>query len=68
MSSLTSRLVAVAVAVAALAASAGACPTCSVGQHLETLAYVLGFLLIPYVVVTGALYWMRKITAQERGL
>lgn len=62
------RLVSACGAVAALAASANACPSCSVGQGLETLAYVLGFLAIPYVIVSGVLLWMRKVTAQERGL
>ena len=49
------------------APAASACPSCSVGQGLETLAYVLAFMAIPYLVVSGVLYWMRKLTAQERG-
>lgn len=61
------RAVATGGATLALAASASACPTCSVGQGLETLIYVLGFLGIPYVVVSGVLYWMRKLMMQERG-
>jgi hypothetical protein len=68
MSTVCSRFAAGAGALVALATSAGACPSCSVGQGLETLAYVLGFLLIPYGVVTGVLFWMRKLTAEERGL
>lgn len=62
------RLAAAAGAVAALASSASACPSCSVGQGLETLVYVLGFLTIPYGVVMGVLFWMRKLSAEERGL
>ena len=65
---LSRRLSAVAGALVALAAPASACPSCSVGQGLETLAYVLGFLLIPYGVVTGVLFWMRRLHAEERGL
>jgi hypothetical protein len=61
------RLIAACGAVAALASSASACPSCSVGQGLETLGYVLGFLLIPYAVVMGVLYWMRRLYAEERG-
>ncbi len=68
MESLTRRLSAAAGAVAALAVPASACPSCSVGQGLETLVYVLGFLLIPYGVVTGVLFWMRRLHAEERGL
>ena len=52
----------------ATATTASACPSCSVGQGMETLAYVLGFLTIPYMVVSGVLWWMRKLTMQERGL
>jgi hypothetical protein len=62
------RLVLGCSALAALASSASACPSCSTGQGLETLLYVLGFLTIPYVVVTGVLFSMRKLLNQERGL
>ncbi|MFT7485937.1 MAG: hypothetical protein ACI9F9_001789 [Candidatus Paceibacteria bacterium] len=65
---MSARLALMMGAVAALASSASACPTCSVGQGLETLIYVLGFLGIPYLVVTGVLFWMRKVTSQEHGL
>ena len=54
--------------VAALAPAATACPSCSVGQGLETLAYILAFMAIPYLVVSGVLYWVRKVISQERGL
>jgi len=68
MERILARLTAAAGALAALAVPASACPSCSVGQGLETLAYVLGFLLIPYGVVTGVLFWMRRLHAEERGL
>ena len=68
MESALRRLTACAGALAALAVPASACPSCSVGQGLETLAYVLGFLMIPYGVVMGVLFWMRKLQAEERGL
>jgi hypothetical protein len=68
MSASIRRLTAAAGAIAALAATASACPSCSVGQGLETLAYVLGFLGIPYLIVSGVALWIRKVTAQERGL
>ena len=61
-------LVAAAGAVLALAPAASACPSCSVGHGLETLAYVMAFMAIPYVVVSGVLYWVKKVLAQERGL
>lgn len=65
---LSRRLSAVSGALVALAVPASACPSCSVGQGFETLAYVLGFLLIPYGVVMGVLFWMRRLHAEERGL
>jgi len=65
---LASRALLGAGAIAALATSAQACPSCSVGQGLETLVYVLGFLGIPYLIVSGVLFWMRRVTSQERGL
>lgn len=55
-------------ALAALAPAAAACPSCSVGQGLETLLYVLGFLAIPYLIVSGVLFWMKKLFAEERGV
>ncbi len=48
-------------AFAAIAPSASACPTCPVGGGIETLAYVIGFLGFPYVIVMGVLYWVRKV-------
>ena len=48
------------------AAPALACPSCSLGQAIETLLYVMGFMLIPYVIVTGVLFWMRRVVALEQ--
>ncbi|HIG12444.1 MAG: hypothetical protein ABGY71_00280 [bacterium] len=53
-------------ALCALAPAALACPSCSVGQGMETLLFVMGFLGVPYLVVTGVLFWMRQLTAGER--
>lgn len=65
----TARILAAALgAVVGLAPAASACPSCSVGQGLETLAYVLAFMAIPYLVVSGVLYWVRRVIHQERGL
>ncbi|MFT4538770.1 MAG: hypothetical protein ACI835_001207 [Planctomycetota bacterium] len=52
----------------ALTSSASACPACSLGQGMETLVYIMGFMTIPYVIVTGVLYWMRKLTLLERDI
>ena len=64
---MSARLALIVGAIAATASSASACPTCSVGQGLETLALVVGFLLVPYIVVSGVLFWMRRLLNQERG-
>lgn len=60
------RLAASLGALAGLAAPAWACPYCSVGQDTNTLAYILAFVLIPYVLVSGVLLWMRRILRSER--
>jgi hypothetical protein len=52
-------------ALALLAAPASACPTCSVGQGIETLVFVLCFLVIPYLVVSAVWFWMRRVLASE---
>ena len=59
------RLTATAGALLALAAPAAACPYCALSQGVETLAYILGFLVIPYVVVSATWLWMRRIIARE---
>lgn len=62
----TLRALLVALVVMALAPAAAACPTCGVaGQAGDTLLWVCGFLIIPYVVVTGVWLWMKRIIASE---
>jgi len=55
------RIAALVVLMVALAPTASACPTCPVGGGIETLAYVVGFLGFPYVIVMGVLFWVRKV-------
>jgi len=50
---------------ALLAAPAAACPACSLGQGLDTLGIILGFLAIPYLVVTCVWLWMRRLLNSE---
>ena len=52
-------------ALVALALPASACPTCSVGQAVETLALIMCFMLIPYVIVGGVWLWVRSLLARE---
>jgi hypothetical protein len=60
------RALIVVLAVGAFAPAAAACPTCGVaGQGGETLMWVLGFLAIPYVVVSGVWIWMKHLMASE---
>ena len=61
MSSFVQRAAVLLLVLVALAPTASACPTCPVGGGLETLAYVVGFLGFPYVIVMGVLYWVRKV-------
>jgi len=61
MSAGLSKVIAMCVVLVALAPTASACPTCPVGGGIETLAYVVGFLGFPYVIVMGVLYWVRKV-------
>lgn len=53
--------------VGLLAPVASACPTCSVGQAIETLVFILAFMAIPYVIATGVWIWMRRLFASEHG-
>lgn len=48
-----------------LSSPAAACPTCSLGQALSTLVYVAAFMAIPYVIVTGVCFWMRRVVRTE---
>jgi len=60
------RLAASAGALVAFAAPAWACPYCAVGQDTDTLIYILAFILIPYVIVSGVLFWMRRLFRSEQ--
>ena len=53
-------------ALVLLAAPAVACPYCSLSQDRDTLAYIAAFLVVPYVVVTGTLFAVRRILRAER--
>ena len=55
-----------ALSLVGLSADAAACPYCSLSQGVETLAYILGFLLIPYVIVLGTWWWMKRVLASEQ--
>jgi hypothetical protein len=53
-------------ALAGLAAPALACPYCSLSQGRDTLFYIAAFILVPYVIVSGAIAWIRHLLASER--
>ena len=60
-----SRALRSALALAALAAPAAACPYCSVAQGGDTLKYIAVFLLAPYLIVTGTWLAIRHILKSE---
>jgi len=62
----TRRSVLSASAIAALAAPAWACPTCSLSQGIDTLVYILAFLVVPYVIVAGTFVWIKRILKSEQ--
>ncbi len=66
LESLTRRGAALVGALGALAAPAWACPTCSLSQGLDTLIFVLAFLVVPYAVVTFTWMWLKRILRQEQ--
>ena len=53
-------------ALAALAAPAAACPYCSVSQANDTLLFIAGFLVAPYLVVSGTCLVIRHILRGEQ--
>jgi hypothetical protein len=53
-------------ALAGLSAPAAACPSCSLSQSSETLVYIGAFILVPYVVVSCVLFWIRRILRAEQ--
>jgi hypothetical protein len=60
------RLAAGLGALAGLAAPALACPYCALSQGRDTLVYIAAFVLLPYVIVSGAVAWIRHLLASER--
>ena len=66
MSRAAPRAAAVLGALVGLSASAAACPFCALSQSADTLIYVGALMLVPYVVVSGVVLWMRRILASER--
>ena len=53
-------------ALCAFSPGAAACPSCGVaGQGLETLVWILGFLIIPYIIVSAVWWWMKRVIASE---
>jgi hypothetical protein len=60
------RLVSAMLAVAVLTPATAACPYCSLSQGADTLMYIVGFLVIPYVVVAGTWIWMKRVLASEK--
>lgn len=59
------RLVLVASALVALAAPAWACPSCALSQGVDTLVFILAFLIVPYLIVSGTWIWIRRILKSE---
>ncbi len=53
-------------ALVGLSANAAACPFCALSQSADTLVYVGMLMLVPYLVVTGVVFWMRRVLASER--
>lgn len=60
------RLAATLGAVVGLSAAASACPYCALSQNVDTLVYVGLLMLVPYVLVSGVVLWMRRVLARER--
>lgn len=52
-------------ALLALQPTADACPYCALSQGTDTLVFILCFLLIPYAVVSGVYFWMKRVLATE---
>ena len=59
------RLLRSALALAALAVPAAACPYCSIAQGGDTLKYIACFLVAPYLIVSGTWMFIRHILKSE---
>jgi hypothetical protein len=66
MATAAPRAAAVLGALAGLSASAAACPFCALSQSADTLIYVGALMLVPYLVVSGVVFWMRRVLSSER--
>lgn len=53
-------------ALVLLAAPAAACPYCALSQGTDTLIYIMAFLAIPYVIVAGTWYFLKRLLAEEQ--
>jgi hypothetical protein len=53
-------------ALLGLAPAAAACPYCSLSQGVDTLVYIMAFLLLPYLIVSGVWVWLKRLLASER--
>jgi hypothetical protein len=53
-------------AIAGLSATASACPFCALSQSADTLVYVGALMLVPYLVVSGVVMWVRRVLASEK--
>ncbi|MHC5212197.1 MAG: hypothetical protein ACYTG2_15880 [Planctomycetota bacterium] len=53
-------------ALAGLAAPAAACPSCALSQGKDTLLFIGAFILVPYVVVSCTVLWIRRILRAEQ--
>ncbi len=53
-------------ALVALAAPVAACPYCSLSQSSDTVIYILGFMFLPYLLVSGSLFAIRRVLSNEQ--
>lgn len=53
-------------AAALLAGPAAACPSCSLAQAGDTLLYVVSFMLLPYLLVSGSIVWIKSLLDEEK--
>jgi hypothetical protein len=58
-------LAAAAGALLGLAPAAAACPYCAVSQGADTLVYILAFIALPYLIVSGVWVWLKRLLASE---
>ncbi len=59
------RAAALAGALAGLAPVAAACPSCGLSLDGRTLVYIAAFLVVPYLIVSGVVVWVRRLLRAE---